>query len=137
MKYAIPILMPQLGQTVEEATLVRWVKKQGENIKQGDILFELETDKAILESESFQDGILLKIIVNENELVPVKSVVGYVGEKGDKIPLIRINNNINNKNTEIIQAYNKENTINYNIDNNIDIIVNNNERHNHKDVDAI
>jgi len=132
MKYAIPILMPQLGQTVEEATLVRWVKKQGENIKQGDILFELETDKAILESESFQDGILLKIIVNENELVPVKSVVGYVGEKGDKIPLIRINNNINNKNTEIIQAYNKENTINYNIDNNIDIIVNNNERNNHK-----
>ena len=51
MKYAKPIFMPQLGQTVEESTLVRWLKKEGDNVKIGDILFELETDKAVLESE--------------------------------------------------------------------------------------
>ena len=97
MKYANPIFMPQLGQTVEDSTLVRWLKKEGDNVKIGDILFELETDKAILESESFHNGILLKITVNENEQVPVKSVVGYVGGKGDKIPEIAENILYNSK----------------------------------------
>ena len=86
MKYANPIFMPQLGQTAEESTLVRWLKKEGDNVKIGDILFELETDKAVLESESFHNGTLLKIVVNENEQVPVKTVVGFVGDKGDKFP---------------------------------------------------
>ena len=97
MKYANPIFMPQLGQTVEDSTLVRWLKKEGDNVKIGDILFELETDKAILESESFHNGILLKITVNENEQVPVKSVVGYVGDKDDKIPDIAENILYNSK----------------------------------------
>ena len=91
MKYANPIFMPQLGQTVEESTLVRWLKKEGDNVKIGDILFELETDKAVLESESFHNGTLLKIEVNENEQVPVKTVVGFVGDKGDKLPDITDN----------------------------------------------
>ena len=91
MKYANPIFMPQLGQTVEESTLVRWLKKEGDNVKIGDILFELETDKAVLESESFHNGTLLKIVVNENEQVPVKTVVGFVGDKGDKLPDITDN----------------------------------------------
>ena len=67
------------------------------NVKIGDILFELETDKAVLESESFHNGILLKITVNENEHVQVKSVVGYVGDKGDIIPDITENNLSNSK----------------------------------------
>ena len=115
MKLARPIFMPQLGQTVEVATLVRWIKKEGENIKKGDILFELETDKAILESESFQDGILLKIFVAENESVPVKSVVGYVGDKDDKIPEI----------AENILTNSKVNKIDINVANKIDISVDN------------
>ena len=114
MKYANPIFMPQLGQTVEESTLVRWIKKVGDNVNIGDILFELETDKAVLESESFHNGVLLKIVVNENEQVPVKSVVGYVGEKGDKIPDITENLSKNNK-TDIknINPVKKSNTSNY------------------------
>ena len=106
MKYANPIFMPQLGQTVEDSTLVRWLKKEGDNVKIGDILFELETDKAILESESFHNGILLKITVNENEQVPVKSVVGYVGDKDDKIPEIA-ENILSNSKVNKIEGINK------------------------------
>ena len=112
MKYANPIFMPQLGQTVEDSTLVRWLKKEGDNVKIGDILFELETDKAILESESFHNGILLKITVNENEQVPVKSVVGYVGDKDDKIPEI----------AENILSNSKANKIDISVDNKIEEI---------------
>ena len=115
MKYANPIFMPQLGQTVEDSTLVRWLKEEGDNVKIGDILFELETDKAILESESFHNGILLKITVKENEQVPVKSVVGYVGDKGDKIPEI----------AENILSNSKANKIDINVANKIDISIDN------------
>ena len=114
MKYANPIFMPQLGQTVEESTLVRWIKKVGDNVNIGDILFELETDKAVLESESFHNGVLLKIVVNENEQVPVKSVVGYVGEKGDKIPDITENISKNKKpDIKNLNPVQKSNTSNY------------------------
>jgi pyruvate dehydrogenase E2 component (dihydrolipoamide acetyltransferase) len=83
---AQPILMPKLGQTVEEASIVKWHAKEGDAVKKGDVLFEIETDKAVLEAESFYDGILLKVIVPEDVMVPVSSVVAYVGEKGEKVP---------------------------------------------------
>ena len=54
--------------------------------QKGDVLFEIETDKAVLEAESFFDGTLLKILVGEGETVPVSSVVAYVGEPGEKVP---------------------------------------------------
>ena len=118
MKYANPIFMPQLGQTVEESTLVRWLKKEGDNVKIGDILFELETDKAVLESESFHNGTLLKIEVNENEQVPVKTVVGFVGDKGDKLPDITDNISSNIKgDKKKVNPVSKNNT---NITNNIE-----------------
>ncbi len=83
---AQPVLLPKLGQTVEEAAIVKWHKSVGDAVKQGDILFEIETDKAVLEAESFFDGFLLKIFVGEGETVPVSSVVAYIGEKGEKVP---------------------------------------------------
>ena len=78
--------MPKLGQTVEESTLVRWFKSEGDVVAKGDVLFEIETDKAVLEVESFFEGTLLKILVAEGETVPVLSTVGFIGEIGEDLP---------------------------------------------------
>jgi pyruvate dehydrogenase E2 component (dihydrolipoamide acetyltransferase) len=80
------ITMPQFGQTVEECTIVEWRKKEGDKVVKGDILFEIETDKAVLEVESFFEGTLLKILVPEGETVSVQTVVGFIGEPGEAIP---------------------------------------------------
>lgn len=83
---AQPVLLPKLGQTVEEAAIVKWHKKEGDVVSKGDVLFEIETDKAVLEAESFFDGSLLKVLVPEDKVVPVQSVVAYIGEPGEKVP---------------------------------------------------
>ncbi len=82
------VIMPKLGQTVEESTLVKWHKKEGDSVKKGEIIFEIETDKAVLEIESFYDGTLLKIVVKEGETVPVNSPVAVIGQPGEEIPKI-------------------------------------------------
>jgi len=81
-----PISMPKLGQSEEVATIVRWLKKEGEAVAKGDILFEIETDKALLEVESFFEGTLLKIVAAEGQTIPIQSTVGYIGDPGDPIP---------------------------------------------------
>ena len=83
-----PISMPKLGQSEEEAKIVRWLKKEGETVQKGEILFEVETDKALLEVESFFTGSLLKVLVGEGQTVPVQSTVGYIGDPGDVIPAL-------------------------------------------------
>jgi len=81
-----PITMPKLGQSEEVGTLVRWRKKVGDTVSKGDILFEIETDKALLEVESFFEGTLLKIAVPEGSTVPINTTVGFVGDPGEAIP---------------------------------------------------
>lgn len=83
------VIMPKLGQTVEESTVVKWHKKEGEKVKKGEILFEIETDKAVLEIESFYDGTLLKVLVAEGETVPVTSPVAFIGAPGDPLPEVK------------------------------------------------
>ncbi len=83
---AQPIIMPKLGQMTEESTVVRWLKKEGEAVAKGEPLLEIETDKAAMEVESFYDGTLLKILVQEGETVPVMQTLGYVGEPGESVP---------------------------------------------------
>jgi pyruvate dehydrogenase E2 component (dihydrolipoamide acetyltransferase) len=78
--------MPKLGQSEEVGTLVRWRKKVGETVAKGDVLFEIETDKALLEVESFFEGTLLKIAVQEGSTVPINTTVGFVGDPGETIP---------------------------------------------------
>ena len=80
------VIFPKLGQTMEEGAIVKWLKKEGDPVTKGDILFEIETDKANLEVESFFEGILLKIYIREGITVPVNTVVGYVGAAGEKVP---------------------------------------------------
>ena len=78
------IIMPRLGQTVEEATIQKWSKKEGDTVSKGDILLEIMTDKAVLEVESFHDGVLRKILAKEGSTVPVLSVIGYIADSLDE-----------------------------------------------------
>lgn len=80
------VKMPKLGQTVEVATIVQWLKREGEYIKEGEPLFTVQTDKAEIEYESPFSGFLLKILVREGEEVPVLTVVALIGEKDEVIP---------------------------------------------------
>jgi len=70
----------------EECTLLTWHKAEGDRVEKGDVLFEIETDKAVMEVEAFEPGTLLHRLVGEGETVPVNSVVAYVGEPGEDIP---------------------------------------------------
>jgi pyruvate dehydrogenase E2 component (dihydrolipoamide acetyltransferase) len=81
-----PITMPKLGQSEEVGTLVRWRKKVGDPVAKGDILLEIETDKALLEVESFFEGTLLKTVVQEGSTVPINTTVGFVGDPGEAVP---------------------------------------------------
>jgi pyruvate dehydrogenase E2 component (dihydrolipoamide acetyltransferase) len=81
----IPIIMPKFGQMTEESAIVEWLKKEGDAVAKGDILFTVETDKAVMDAESFEAGTLLKIAVGPGITVPVQSVVGYLGEPGESI----------------------------------------------------
>ncbi len=85
-----PVVMPKLGQSEEEGTLVRWLKKEGDGVAKGDVLFEIETDKALLEVESFFEGILLKIVVPEGQTVPVQTTVAFIGDPGEAVPEITV-----------------------------------------------
>jgi pyruvate dehydrogenase E2 component (dihydrolipoamide acetyltransferase) len=81
-----PILMPKPGQMTEECTLVAWLKREGDVVAKGDVLFEIETDKSNMDVEAFDEGVLLKRVVQEGETVPVNSVCAYVGQPGEAIP---------------------------------------------------
>src|SRR5471030_392555 len=79
------ILMPLLSPSMTEGTLVKWIKKEGDTIKAGDVLAEVETDKATMDLEAFDSGILRKILVHEGGKVPVQSRIGIIDTKDEKI----------------------------------------------------
>ena len=84
------VVMPKLGQSEETVKIVRWRKQLGETVAKGDILFEIETDKAVLEVESFYEGTLLKIIAGEGVTVPVQTTVAFVGDPGEPVPEVAL-----------------------------------------------
>lgn len=79
------INMPRLSDTMEEGTVAAWLKNVGDKIEEGDILAEIETDKATMEFESFNEGFLLYIGINEGETAPVDSLLAIIGEEGEDI----------------------------------------------------
>ncbi len=81
-----PILMPKMGQSQEDCAIVKWRRNVGDVVKKGDILFEVETEKAVLEVESFYDGSLLKIVVPVGQAVPIGTTVAFIGQPGEKVP---------------------------------------------------
>ena len=79
------ITMPRLSDTMTEGTVASWLKKVGDKISEGDILAEIETDKATMEFESFHSGTLLYIGIQEGETAPVDSVLAIIGNEGEDI----------------------------------------------------
>lgn len=79
------IRMPRMSDTMEEGVIASWLKKVGEEVKSGEVLAEVETDKATMELESYEDGTLLYVAVKEKEAVPVDGVIAILGEKDEKI----------------------------------------------------
>ena len=84
------VRMPKLSDTMTEGVVAEWHKKIGDKVKAGDILAEIETDKATMEFESFQDGVLLHIGVEKGKAAEVDSILAILGEAGEDISKILI-----------------------------------------------
>lgn len=83
---ATKIPIPKLGQSEETVTIASWTVKEGDSVRKGDILFEVETDKAVLEVESQFEGTILKIVTKAGVEVPVMTTAAIIGEPGEAIP---------------------------------------------------
>src|SRR5258705_11191568 len=80
----IQILMPALSPTMEKGNLAKWLKKEGDPVKSGDVIAEIETDKATMEYESIDDGVLAKIVVPEGtQDVPVNQLIAVLAQEGE------------------------------------------------------
>ena len=86
---ATPVIIPRLGNTVESCIIGSWKKKEGEKIKKGDVLLEIETDKTTFEVDAPADGILLGIFFNEGDIVPVLANIAVIGDKGEEFESYR------------------------------------------------
>src|ERR1700750_1320794 len=82
------VRMPKLSDTMTEGVVAKWHKKVGDKVKSGDLLADIETDKATMEFESFQDGVLLHIGVQEKQSVPVDSIIAVLGKEGEDVSKI-------------------------------------------------
>ena len=85
------IRMPKMSDTMTEGVIVSWLKKVGDDIKPGDILAEVETDKATMELENFVKGTLLHIGIEAGGSVPVDALIAVVGQKGEDISALLSN----------------------------------------------
>ena len=83
---ATEIKVPDLGTNVDVVVILKWLKKEGDAMKRGDLLCEVETDKATTALESVAQGTLLKRLVEEDTEVTVGTVIAYVGEAGEVTP---------------------------------------------------
>lgn len=81
---AYEVILPKLGQTVEEGRIVEWIKAEGDPVERGEVLFTVETDKAVLDVEATRKGYLRKILFGEGELLPVLTVVAYITRTEDE-----------------------------------------------------
>lgn len=82
---ATPIEMPKLSDTMEEGVLSAWLIDEGEEVSAGDVLAQVETDKATMDLEAFDDGVLLKQVIGEGESVPIGQLIAVIGEEGEDI----------------------------------------------------
>ena len=79
------VRMPKLSDTMTEGVVAEWHKKVGDTIESGELLAEIETDKATMEFESFQEGVLLHIGVEKGQTAPIDSILAILGEKGEDV----------------------------------------------------
>src|SRR5437773_3299653 len=79
------VVMPKLSEQMEAGKVIKWLKKEGDRVQSGDILAEVETDKADVEMEAFGSGVLRKILVSAGDKAPVGALIGVIAEEGDDI----------------------------------------------------
>jgi pyruvate dehydrogenase E2 component (dihydrolipoamide acetyltransferase) len=101
---ATKITMPRLSDTMTEGTVASWLKKVGDTVKEGDILAEIETDKATMEFESFNSGTLLHIGIEAGQSAPVDSLLAIIGKPGEDISALLNDKNSSPKDTETVSA---------------------------------
>ena len=82
---AYELKMPQLGLTMEEGTVSKWIKKEGDAIKVGDVILEITTDKLTNEVVSEVEGTLIQIVAQEGDDIPVKGTLAWIGQAGEKV----------------------------------------------------
>jgi len=85
---AFEIIMPKAGIDMSEGQIVKWLKKEGDPVTEGEIILEIMTDKTSMEIEAEKSGVLLKIVHYNGETVPVTTVIGYIGQPGENVDLI-------------------------------------------------
>jgi pyruvate dehydrogenase E2 component (dihydrolipoamide acetyltransferase) len=88
---AIEITMPKLWLTMDEGTINNWFVKEGQYVEAGKPLLTVETDKVAIDVESPADGVLLKILIKEGQTVPISTLIGYIGEPGEVLPVQKEN----------------------------------------------
>ncbi len=82
---AIKIQMPKLSDTMDTGRIIRWLKKEGDKVSPGDVLAEVETDKANMDMEAYDEGTLLKILAKEGDRVPIGGLIGVLGNAGEDV----------------------------------------------------
>ena len=88
---AIEIFMPALSPTMEKGTLAKWLVKEGDKVESGDVIAEIETDKATMEVESIDDGTVAKILVEEGtDDVPVGKIIAMLAEEGEDVADVEV-----------------------------------------------
>lgn len=97
---AIKIEMPKLSDTMEEGVIAKWNVKEGDSVEAGDIIAEVETDKATMDVEVFDAGIILKIVPGEGDAVPLGGLIAIVGEEGEDISALLDGDNADSKSVE-------------------------------------
>ena len=85
---ATTIVMPQMGYDMREGTVVRWRKQEGEDVSRGEVIAEIETDKATVEMEAYSTGVLGRIVVEEGRTVPVGELIAVITDPGESIPSV-------------------------------------------------
>ena len=82
---AVEIIMPKLGVDMQEGEIIEWKKQEGDTVSEGDVLLEIMSDKTNMELEAEDSGVLLKIVRQAGDTVPVTEVIGYIGEEGESV----------------------------------------------------
>ena len=82
---AVDVIMPKLGESITEGTIIEWKKNIGDNISQDETILEISTDKVDSEVPSPSEGVLLEVLFKENDVVPVGEVIARIGEKGESV----------------------------------------------------
>lgn len=82
---ATAVIMPQVGQDIETATIVDWIKKENDPIQKGDIIATVESEKAAFDVEAYESGVLLKTLYKEGDKVRVLTPIAFIGQPGEKV----------------------------------------------------